>query len=112
MMKHALPWIALLLLAACDSQTGADGRGLKQWIGSEVTVHFNRDALGAAGNPIAPTVTGQNNTMLSIDGKITEVHEDGIFFDGHYRMNTSDTTVEHSIFWVPMHSILTIESRK
>jgi len=111
-MKYAMTLITLLMLTGCGEKHEAKVHALDQWMGSEVTVHFNRDLLGAAGSPIAPTSTWLNNTKLSLDGKIVAAHQDGIFFDSHYTMNSGDTDLRHSIFWVPMNSILTIEKKQ
>lgn len=68
--------------------------------------------MGASGTPIGPTTTWLNNTKVSLDGKIITVHNDGIFFDSHYKMNSGDADLRHSVFWIPNDSILTIGSKK
>ncbi|ADG69728.1 hypothetical protein Plim_3917 [Planctopirus limnophila DSM 3776] len=108
-MKHALTLFALLWLTGCEETHQAQVHPLEQWVGTEVTVNFNRDLLGAAGSPIAPTSTWLNNTRLSLDGKLVAVHHDGLFLDSRYKLNSGDTEFRHSVFWIPMNSILTIE---
>jgi hypothetical protein len=110
-MRTALTLISLLVLAGCQESSDTEPAALEQWVGSEVTVYFKRDMLGAAGTPIAPTSTWINNTKLSLNGKISSAHENGIFFDSHYKMNSGDTDLRHSIFWIPADSILTIEKK-
>lgn len=77
-----------------------------------MTLYFRRDMLGAAGAPIGPTTTWLNNAMVSLNGKIVEARPDGVFLDSHYKMNSGDTDLHHSIFWIPNDSILTVESAK
>ena len=112
-MKPLLPLFPLLfILTGCGEQTPPKVASLQQWEGSEVTVYFRRDMLGAAGSPIAPTSTWLNNIKLSLRGKIVEARLDGIFFDSHYKANSGDTEQHHSVFWIPNESILTVESKK
>lgn len=112
-MKAILPLITLLfLLAGCGNQTTIVVPPLQQWEGSEVTVYFKRDILGASGSPIAPTTTWLNNTKVSLNGKITEARLEGIFFESHYKMNSGDADLRHSLFWIPNESILMVESKK
>lgn len=110
LMKTIIPCIPFLLLLGCDRQTTTTHKPpLDRWTGAEVTVLFKRDQLGAAGNPIAPTSTWLNNTKISLGGRIISAHEDGIFFESRYKMNSGDTETRHSIFWIPGDSILAIE---
>ncbi|NNE91099.1 MAG: hypothetical protein HKN23_05585 [Verrucomicrobiales bacterium] len=112
-MKLILPLFPLVfLLTGCREQTPPKVAALEQWEGSEVTVYFRRDMLGAAGSPIAPTSTWLNNTKVSLDGKIMEARLDGVFLDSHYKVNSGDTDLRHSVFWIPNESILTVESKK
>jgi hypothetical protein len=110
-MKHFSALLCLLALAGCSGPIASEPNPLKQWIGVEVTVQFKRDHLGASGNPVAPNTTWLNNTKVSLDGRILSVHEDGIFFDSHYKMNSGDSDQRHSLFWIPHHSILTVEKK-
>ena len=68
--------------------------------------------LGAAGSPISPTTTWQNDTKVSLNGKIIEARLDGVFFESHYKINSGDTDLRNSVFWIPNESILTVESKK
>lgn len=110
-MKPILLLIALLMLSSCGDST-RKSNALEQWIGTEVTVFFRRDMLGAAGSPIGPTTTWLNNSKVSLSGKIITVHHDGIFFESHHKANSGDKNLRHSVFWIPNESILTVESRK
>jgi hypothetical protein len=110
-MKPIMMLLALFLLIGCGEKTSPKVNSLQQWEDSEVTVYFRRDMLGAAGSPIAPTSTWLNNTKVSLNGKIVEAHPDGVFLDSHYKVNSGDTDLRHSIFWIPNESILTIESK-
>ena len=112
-MRTALFQIPLIvLLTGCGKETPPKSASLQAWEGSEVTVHFRRDVLGASGSPIAPTTTWQNQTKVSLDGKIIEARLDGVFFESHYKHNSGDTDLRHSVFWIPNASILTVESRQ
>lgn len=112
-MKPILSLLPLIfLLAGCSEETPPQAAALQEWEGSQVTVYFRRDILGAAGSPIAPTTTWLNNTKVSLDGKIIEARFDGVFFDSHYKINSGDTDLRHSVFWIPNESILTVESKK
>ncbi|MGJ8657107.1 MAG: hypothetical protein ACSHX6_11710 [Akkermansiaceae bacterium] len=110
--KPILLLIITLFLSSCKKPSSSTSNALEQWVGSEVTVYFKRDLLGASGTPIGPTTTWLNNTKVSLDGKIITVHNDGIFFDSHYKMNSGDADLRHSVFWIPNDSILTIGSKK
>lgn len=112
-MKSILPLLPLVfLLVGCGERAPSKVAALQQWEGSEVTVYFRRDMLGAAGPPIAPTSTWLDNTKVSLNGKIIEARLDGVFFDSHYKVNSGDTDLRHSVFWIPNESILTVESKK
>jgi hypothetical protein len=111
-MKSILLLIPLLLLIGCGEQAPPKVAALQQWEGTEVTVYFRRDMLGAAGSPIAPTTTWLNNTKVSLDGKIIEARLDGVFLDSHYKMNSGDTNLRNSVFWIPNESILVVKSKK
>ena len=114
-MKTILTLLALFVLTSCDHRTETQAatrpHALEQWVGTEVTVYFRRDSLGAAGTPIAPTTTWLNNTKVSLDGKISAVYPDGLFLDSHYKSNSGDSDLRHSNFWIPADSILTIEKK-
>ena len=111
-MKSILSLLALVFLAGCTEDSSPQSNSLQQWEGVEVVVYFKRDALGAAGSPIAPTSTWLNNTKVSLNGKIIEAHADGIYLDSRYKVNSGDSDLRHSHFWIPNDSILTIERKK
>jgi len=50
--------------------------------------------------------------MVSLDGKIITARTDGIFLDSHFKMNSDDTELRHSLFWIPNESILSVQSEK
>ena len=110
-MKYTLIIITAIALGGCSPEQ-TDSSALDKWVGSQVTVQFRRNLLGATGNPIAPTSTWLNNTKLSLNGKISEVSKEGIFLDARYKMNSGDTQLQESIIWIPADSILMIEKRK
>lgn len=106
-------WIGLLASAGCTRQASPRPSDLlSQWEGEAVTLFFKRDQLGAAGDPIAPTTTWQNNTKVSLNGRILAIDGESILFDSQYKANSGDSQLRNSIFWIPKTSILTIERRK
>jgi hypothetical protein len=110
-LPRLIPLIAALLIAGCNNPGSFGPHPLSDWIGVEVTVLFRRDVLGAAGDPIAPTSTWLNNTKVSLDGRILTAHEEGIYLDSRYKVNSGDSDLRHSLFWIPASSILAIERR-
>lgn len=103
--------VSMAFLGCQRPHDPSPSQALDQWVGVTVTVQFRRDMLGASGNPIAPNATWLNDTKVSLDGNIVSVHEDGFFFDCHYKMNSGDTDLRHSEFWIPRNSILAIEKK-
>ncbi len=110
-MKTLVAISMCLALAGCQSSRESEFQALDQWEGAEVTIQFKRDMLGASGDPVAPTATGLNNTLLSLGGRIISSHKEGLFLDSQYRMNQGDTDLRHSEFWIPSESILAIEKK-
>lgn len=118
-VKLVLVLAAFLALMGCQHSSSTresgtrlpESHALDQWVGTEVTIQFRRDLLGAAGSPIAPNTTWLNGTKVSLDGLIVSVHESGVLFDCHYKMNSGDTELRHSEFWIPNDSILAIEKK-
>jgi hypothetical protein len=111
-MKTILTLLVLVLLTGCEERSAGKVSSLQQWESKDVTVFFRRDMLGAAGTPVSPIATWVNNAMVSLDGKIISARPDGIFLDSHYKLNSDDTEVRHSVFWIPNESILTVKSEK
>lgn len=108
-MKNLLIIIAAIGLTGCSSDNNS---ALEKWEGEEVTVQFRRDFLGSSGSPIAPTSTWLNNTLLSLNGEITEASREGIFLHARYKLNAGDAQPKESEIWIPAGSILMIEKAK
>ena len=108
-MKHLITVIAAIGLACCSSDNNS---ALEKWEGTEVTVQFRRDFLGSGGTAISPTTDWQNNTMLSLRGKITEASREGIFLNARYQVNAGSGPFQESEIWIPASSILMVEKAK
>jgi len=109
-MKYLLAIIAAVGMTGCSRES--DSSALEQWEGTEVTVQFRRDFLGSGGAPISPTTDWQNNTMLSLRGKITEASREGIFLNARYQVNAGGGPFQESEIWIPAGSILMVEKAK
>jgi hypothetical protein len=79
---------------------------LTKHLGQECTVQFRRDALGAsAAEPISPTTTGLNNSLVIQRGKLLVVEQQGVALE----VVAIQPPHGKSIFWIPTSSILSVE---
>src|SRR5438874_708324 len=71
----SLVFMGLFILPGCGGAltSGADPM-LSGHVGGMCTVQFQRNALGAAGNPISPTTGNFNGSEVQITGKLLRVN--------------------------------------
>ncbi len=95
--------VVLLMLVGCDQEPpeGLSSSELAKWIGEDITVHFRRDALGAAADlPVSPTVDTHNGVRMSMSGELQSVGPMGI------AIQVATTPVIQ--YWIPREAILCI----
>ena len=74
-------------------------------IGKNVTVQFDRNALGAAHNlPINPLTGSINGAEVSISGKVEKIDEEWIVLSAKSAMDNN------TVLYIPIKSILLVQA--
>ena len=104
-MKQTLLLLAslamMIVLSGCDSATDDMSKSvLRQWVGKNVRVQFQRDALGAAASlPVSPTTGEINGAQTCVVEKLVSVEATAIVIGPEDRPK-----------WIPLEVILLVEA--
>lgn len=115
--KCAATVLAVLFAGGCGAPADkGPAMGLRRRVGSECTIQFRRDALGAAAAlPISPETTGINGANVVLQGKLLGVDGDWLHVEStiEYREGSGGPPREiRRDYEVPVHSVLYLEFQK